>query len=106
MWMPCPSSCATGWTVATPPALATATLVVVVPVVVTSAGSPSSAPPDGSFTKRPSASSVYLWCHQSSRASTTGISAKLYAGGGDGIDHSSERPSHGSFPATLPRLVL
>src|SRR5436190_1175429 len=67
---------------------------------------PSSSPPDGSFTRRPSESSVYLWCHQSSRASTTGISAKLYSGGGDEIDHSSERPSHGSSPAILPRLVL
>src|SRR5215468_9372865 len=106
MWMPCPSSCATGSAVATPPALATATSVVVVPVVVTSAGSASSAPPEGSFTNRPSASSVYLWCHQSSRASTTGISAKLYSGGGDGIDHSSERPSHGSDDAIAPRRVL
>ena len=50
----------------------------------------------GSRTSRPSASSVYLRCQQSSRASTSGISAKLYSGGGDGIDHSSERPSHGS----------
>ena len=35
-----------------------------------------------------------------------GTSAKLYSGGGDGIDHSSVRPSHGSSPATAPRLAL
>ena len=28
------------------------------------------------------------------------------AGGGDGIDHSSERPSHGSGPASLPRRLV
>ena len=52
---------------------------------------------DGSRTSRPSASSVYLRCQKSSRASTSGISAKLYSGGGDGIDHSSD--------AAVPRVV-
>src|ERR1043165_4610192 len=49
-----------------------------------------------SFTSRPSSSSVYLRCHHSSRCVTTGISAKLYSGGGDEVIHSSVRPSHGS----------
>src|SRR3954447_8253850 len=106
MWMPWPSCWATGAAVATPPALATATSVVVAVPTDGEAGSPSSAAPEGSFTRRLSASSVYLRCHQSSRASTTGTSAKLYSGGGDGIDHSSDRASHGSFPAITPRLLL
>src|SRR5947208_646356 len=49
-------------------------------------------------TARPSSSSVYLRCHSSSRASTSGTSAKLYSGGGDGIVHSRVRASHGSAP--------
>ena len=40
----------------------------------------------GSFTRRPSSSSVYLRCQNSSRAVTIGISAKLYSGGGDERD--------------------
>src|SRR3954447_9069032 len=109
MWMPWPSACATAVAGATLPVVATATsdVLVVLPTdAAPEAGSPSSAPPEGSFTRRPSASSVYLRCHQSSRASTTGISAKLYSGGGDGIDHSSDRASHGSFQAITPRLLL
>ena len=40
-------------------------------------------------------------------ACTCGTSAKLYSGTGDGIDHSSVRPSHGSALATSPsRSVL
>ena len=48
-----------------------------------------------------------LRCQKSSRASTCGISAKLYIGG-DGIVHSSVRPSHGSSPDTCPwrRLTI
>src|SRR6188768_3334785 len=115
--MPCPSVCASATAGVAPAASATATSVVVAvaadaPTAAPTSsgtGSPvtplSSAPPDGSLTRRPSESSVYLRCHQSSRASTTGTSAKLYAGGGDGIDHSSERASHGSGPATSPRFA-
>ena len=44
--------------------------------------------------------------HQSSRSCTFGISAKLYSGGGDGIDHSRVRPSHGSAPASSPFVQL
>ena len=40
------------------------------------------------------------------RAWTSGISAKLYSGTGDGIDHSSVRPSHGSALATSPRAAV
>src|SRR5438132_6671148 len=52
-----------------------------------------------SGTSRPRSSSVYFWCQKSSRACTSGITAKLYSGGGDGIDHSSVRPSQGSDDA-------
>src|SRR5436853_470592 len=37
---------------------------------------------------------------------TVGIVAKLYSGGGDGIDHSSVGAPHGSFPAMAPRFRL
>src|SRR5579862_629883 len=57
----------------------------------------------GSFTSRPSSSSVYLRCQNSSREVTTGISAKLYSGGGDDVSHSSVRASHGSSPQSSPR---
>src|SRR5262245_4207637 len=78
MWMPCPSDecdCAA-----------------------------AAAPPLGRATSLPSSSSVYLRCQKSSRPSTSGTSAKLYSGGGDEVDHSSVRPSHGSSPATSPCL--
>src|SRR4051794_40647666 len=52
----------------------------------------------GSFTSRPSSSSVYLRCQNSSRCETTGISAKLYSGGGEEVIHSSVRASQGSSP--------
>ena len=39
-------------------------------------------------------------------ACTIGISSKLYAGGGDGIIHSSVRASHGSGPASAGSLGL
>ena len=61
-------------------------------------------PPAGTGTRRPSLSSTYLRCQKSSSACTTGISAKLYSGGGEGIVHSSVRPSHGSAPAVSPRF--
>src|SRR5713101_5487597 len=98
MWIPWP-----------PPAVvvvATAPGVVVATAPDDSASVSPSAPPEGSRTRRPSESSMYLRCHQSSRAWTRGISAKLYSGGGDGIDHSSDRPSHGSPPAIGPRLAV
>jgi hypothetical protein len=66
----------------------------------------SSDPPDGMRTRRPCSSSVYLRCQKSSRASTSGISAKLYSGGGDGIDHSSVPACHGSLPDTSPAVRL
>ena len=48
-------------------------------------------------TSRPSSSSVYLRCQNSSRCSTIGTSAKLYSGGGDEVD-PLER-------ARVPRVV-
>src|SRR5260370_600669 len=36
------------------------------------------------------------------RLLTVGITEKLYAGCGEGIDHSSVQASHGSLPAVLP----
>src|SRR5690349_4535617 len=63
-------------------------------------GSPIMAISSGSWTltTRPCSSSWYLRCHQSSSWVTTGSSSKLWAGVGDGMDHSSERASHGSGP--------
>src|SRR2546427_10615756 len=59
--------------------------------------------PDGGAgsmgTARPLSSSVYLRCHRSSRAVTTGTLAKLNSGGGEAIDHSSVRASQGSAGA-------
>src|SRR5215203_4315458 len=40
------------------------------------------------------------------RDSTSGISAKLYSGGGDGMDHSSVAASHGLFDAMGPCDLL
>ena len=37
---------------------------------------------------------------------TVGMVAKLYSGGGEGIDHSSVLPSQGSFPAGSPLRTL
>src|SRR5260370_4855636 len=59
--------------------------------------------PDGSATSMPASSSVYFVYQKSSRDWMSGISAKLYSGGGDEIDHSMVRPSHGSLPASAPR---
>ena len=69
----------------------------------TSSSSVSTAAPAGSRSSRPSSSSVYFRCQNSSRWVTSGISAKLYSGGGDEVDHSSVRASHGSGPAIGPR---
>src|SRR5438477_12708009 len=66
----------------------------------------SCAAPAGTATGTPSAFSTYFRCHQSSTLWTVGTTAKLYSGGGEGIDHSRVRPSHGSAPASSPRVVL
>src|SRR5437879_13709779 len=36
------------------------------------------------------------------RLLTVGMTAKLYAGGGEGVDHSRVQASHGSLPAVSP----
>src|SRR6266404_6181451 len=36
------------------------------------------------------------------RLLTVGMTEKLYAGGGEGVDHSSVQASHGSLPAVAP----
>src|SRR6266540_5062841 len=46
--------------------------------------------------------SPYFSSQSSSRSCTVGTSAKLYTGGGDGMDHSRVRPSQGSGPAGVP----
>src|SRR5271155_1696189 len=48
----------------------------------------------------------YLMIHHASRPRTCGSVAKLYAGGGDGVDHSRLRPSHGSAGARSPLTRL
>src|SRR5271154_3763324 len=48
----------------------------------------------------------YLRIHHASRPRICGIVAKLYAGGGDGVDHSRLRPSHGSAGARSPVAML
>src|SRR5262245_62032640 len=51
--------------------------------------------------------SPYFWTQKSSRVWTSGMRAKLYTGGGEGMLHSSVRPSQGSGLATSPdRAVL
>ena len=40
--------------------------------------------------------------HSGSRDATVGITAKLYGGGGDEVDHSSDDPPHGFAPAGAP----
>src|SRR5215216_5535000 len=112
MWIPWPSawSSATAGVAPAVSAVSRSASVTTAVAVDPPVDSPVDAPtlsPAGSPADSPASSAppVYLRCHQSSRASTTGISAKLYAGGGDGIDHSSVRASHGSLPATGPRLV-
>src|SRR6266446_2087452 len=50
--------------------------------------------------------SPYFCTQKSSRSCTTGTTAKLYTGGGDGIVHSRVRPSHGSAGAGAPERVV
>src|SRR3990172_12665707 len=47
---------------------------------------------------------AFIWVtdHLGNRLSTSGITVKLYSGGGDGMVHSSVAPPHGSLPATSP----
>src|SRR6266545_1403634 len=64
------------------------------------------APPAGTGTTTPPSRSAYLRCHSSSSECTTGISSKLYTGGGDETDHSSVRASQGSAVASFGRRKL
>src|SRR5712692_3464285 len=65
---------------------------------VTGAGRPAAFPP---------CPSPYFCSQKSSGPWTVGMRAKLYTGGGEGMDHSSVRPSQGSSPAACPdRIVL
>src|ERR1700693_3094500 len=50
--------------------------------------------------------SPYFCAQKSSRSWTTGTVAKLYTGGGEGMVHSSVRPSHGSAGAAAPDRVF
>src|SRR6516162_6303542 len=49
-----------------------------------------------------SGSSGCFRSHNGRRLWTVGITAKLYSGGGDVVDHSSVHASHGSTPAGRP----
>src|ERR1700722_14249675 len=51
---------------------------------------------------RLSGSSGCLRSHKGRRLSTVGTVAKLYAGGGELMDHSSVHASQGSLPARAP----
>src|SRR6266508_160603 len=50
--------------------------------------------------------SPYFCTQNSSRSCTTGTTAKLYTGGGEGMVHSSVRPSHGSAGAGAAERVV
>src|SRR5690349_21275796 len=50
-----------------------------------------------------SGSSGCFRSHSGRRLWTSGMVAKLYAGGGEVVDHSSVHASHGSLPAAAPR---
>src|SRR5215469_14045874 len=50
-----------------------------------------------------SGSSACLRSQSGRRLCTSGMTAKLYAGGGDAVDHSKVQASHGSLPAGRPR---
>src|SRR5215470_19013592 len=50
-----------------------------------------------------SGSSGCFKSHNGRRLLTAGVTAKLYTGGGEGVNHSSVHASHGSLPASLPR---
>jgi hypothetical protein len=54
----------------------------------------------------PVSSPPYLRSQKSSRSCTVGIRAKFQGGGGEGMDHSSVRPSQGSGPASAPERVV
>src|SRR5215475_5911274 len=49
-----------------------------------------------------SGSSGCFKSHNGRRLATTGTVAKLYAGGGELVDHSRVHASHGSLPASAP----
>src|SRR5258708_3861507 len=49
-----------------------------------------------------SGSSGCLRSQSGRRLLTVGMTEKLYAGGGEGVDHSSVQASHGSLPAVAP----
>src|SRR5439155_1654451 len=51
---------------------------------------------------RQSGSSGCFRSHSGRRLRTVGITAKLYVGGGEGVDHSSVQASQGSAPAGRP----
>src|SRR5580692_4308258 len=68
-------------------------------IVLISLVSESSLP----YSKAESGSSGCFRSHSGRRLATTGSLAKLYTGGGDGVDHSSVHASHGSAPAVSPR---
>src|SRR5260370_8007466 len=51
---------------------------------------------------RLSGSSGCFKSHKGRRLATVGVTAKLYAGGGELTDHSRVPPSHGSFPPFPP----
>src|SRR5947207_723109 len=46
------------------------------------------------------------YAHKPSRLVMTGVSTKLYGGGGDVVAHSSVSAPHGFGPASSPRLTL
>src|SRR4051794_17655970 len=46
------------------------------------------------------------YAHNPSRSVTTGVSTKLYGGGGDVVSHSSVSAPHGLAPASSPRFTL
>src|SRR4029077_9911184 len=56
--------------------------------------------------KRASSRSTSLPSHSGYLLVTVGILAKLYSGGGLGIDHSSVPAPHGLGPAISPRFLL
>ena len=83
MWMPCGSS-----------------------RLAPASGSSASAPLGGSFTEPALVVLGVLAVPEVVAARRRrGISAKLYSGGGDGIDHSSVRASHGSCRRDLAARV-
>src|SRR5512132_2802219 len=84
MWMACPPPASAPCSPACP-SMATA----------------SPDPPAATGTTRPPSVSAYLRCHRSSSEWTTGISSKLYSGGGEEVAHSRVRASQGSASICL-----